>query len=119
MNIEELRLHCISKPGVTESFPFDQVTLVFKVMNKMFVISNVDHFDGFTAKCDPDRAIDLREQYPHGILPGYHTDKKHWNTVKTNEGVPDALMFELMDHSYQLVVNSLPKKLRQELIDLQ
>ncbi len=119
MNIEALRLHCIHKAGVTESFPFDETALVFKVMGKMFVICDVDHFVSFTAKCDPDRAIDLRERFPEGILPGYHTNKKHWNTIRTDDVVTDKLMYELIDHSYDLVVNSLPKKLRQELIDLQ
>ena len=84
MNIEEYREYCIGKPGVTEGFPFDLNTLVFKVMGKMFALTNVDLFVSINLKCDPDYAIELREQY-EGIKPGYHMSKKHWNTCDTKK----------------------------------
>lgn len=118
MNIEKFRTLCISKPGVEETFPFDETTLVFKVMGKMFALCNVDNFTGMALKCDPERAIELREEYPHGILPGWHLSKKHWNTIKSDENVPEALMEELITHSYELVVSKLTKKLKAELAEL-
>ena len=118
MNIEKFRMDCIALKGVEETFPFDETTLVFKVMGKMFALCNVDNFNGMALKCDPERAIELREEYPHGILPGYHLNKQHWNTIKTDEGVPESLMEELIRHSYELVVSKLTKKLKQELQDL-
>lgn len=114
MNIEEFREYCISKKGVSESFPFDDKVLVFKVAGKMFALVDVDEFESFNAKCDPVRAIKLREEY-EGINPGYHMSKKHWNTVEADGSVPDELMKELVDHSYELVVAGLPKKLRENL----
>ncbi len=115
MNIEAYRDYCIAKTGVTEDFPFDNRTLVFKVGGKMFALADVEDFTGINLKCDPDYAIELREQYD-GIRPGYHMNKQHWNTVEVLADVPDALIIKLIDHSYQLVVNSLPKKQRDELI---
>jgi len=112
MNIEEFRAYCLNRKGVTESFPFDNKVLVFKVFGKMFVLLDVDEFSSFNAKCDPDRAIKLREEYP-GIIPGYHMNKQHWNTVTTDGSVPDQLMKELVDHSYDLVFSSLPKSVRE------
>ena len=117
MNIESFRDYCMAKKGVTESFPFDNKTLVFKVMNKMFALTDVDEFTGINLKCDPERAIELREQYS-GIQPGYHMSKKHWNTVATREDVNDQLLKELIDDSYNLVVSSLTKKLQAELESL-
>lgn len=117
MNIEEYREYCISKPGVTESFPFDQNTLVFKVMNKMFALTNVEGFASINLKCDPDYAIELREQH-EGIKPGYHMSKKHWNTCMTDKDVPDDLLRKLIDDSYNLIVSKLTKALKQELEDL-
>ncbi|MFY0686156.1 MAG: MmcQ/YjbR family DNA-binding protein [Cyclobacteriaceae bacterium] len=114
MNIEEYREFCIQKPGVTEEFPFDEQTLVFKVMGKMFALANVDLFVSMNLKCDPERAEKLRESYD-GIKPGYHMSKKHWNTVMADESVPDQLIYELIDHSYELVVGGLTKKLKEEL----
>lgn len=118
MHIEAFRAHCIARPGVEETFPFDESTLVYKVMGKMFAICDVDHFTGFTAKCDPEWAIELREQYPEGILPGYHTSKTHWNTIIAESNVPDDLQRKLIDHSYELVVAGLTKKLQAELSKL-
>ncbi|MFN7116598.1 MAG: MmcQ/YjbR family DNA-binding protein [Saprospiraceae bacterium] len=114
MNIEEFQAYCLAKKGVEETFPFDEVTLVFKVMGKMFAITGLDNAEfTVTLKCDPDRAIELREQYPE-IIPGYHTDKKHWNTVSFEGSLDDRLLCELIDHSYDLVVSKFPKKLRLE-----
>ncbi len=114
MNIEELREYCISKKGVTECFPFDEVTLVFKVMGKMFALTNLDGPTTINLKCDPDHAIELREQYPD-ILPGYHMNKVHWNTVNVQGSLSNQMITELIDHSYDLVVKSLTRKLREEL----
>ncbi|MBW8333839.1 MAG: MmcQ/YjbR family DNA-binding protein [Prolixibacteraceae bacterium] len=111
MNIEEVREYCISKPGVTEEFPFDEVTLVFKVMGKMFMLTNLDGDWSLNLKCDPQRAIELREMYP-AIQPGYHMHKAHWNTVMMDGSLSQKLILELIDHSYQLVVEKLPLKLR-------
>lgn len=115
MHIEAFRDHCIAKPGVEETFPFDESTLVFKVMGKMFAICNVDKYTGFNAKCDPERAIELREQYPEGIIPGWHSNKTHWNTIIADANVPDQLQRELIDHSYALVAAGLTAKLKAEL----
>jgi predicted DNA-binding protein (MmcQ/YjbR family) len=114
MNIEEFREYCIAKPRVTEEFPFDENTLVFKVMGKMFALTDlVDEFS-LNLKCDPERAIALREQYP-AIQPGYHMSKVHWNTVNMDGSLSQKMILELIDHSYQLVVDKLPTRLRQEL----
>ena len=114
MNIEEYRNFCLGLPGVTEDFPFDVETLVFKVMGKMFALTDVDTFKSFNAKCKPEDCIELREQYS-GIKPGYHMSKKHWNTISTDGSVPDELMRELIRNSYDLVVAGLTKKAREEL----
>ncbi len=114
MNIEDYRDYCLAKPGVTEHFPFDNRTLVFKVGGKMFALCDVDDFDGINLKCEPQRAIELREGYS-GIKPGYHMSKIHWNTVAVDADVNDKLLRELIDHSYDLVFNSLTKKLREEI----
>lgn len=113
MNIEEYRTYCVSKPHVTESFPFDASTLVFKVAGKMFALADVDDFSGINLKCDPDQAVELREKFS-GITGGYHMSKKHWNTIQMNSDVDDKLILELIDHSYDLVYGSLPKKIRDE-----
>lgn len=114
MNLEDFRTYCLNLKGTSEGFPFDKNTLVFKVMNKMFALTDVEQFESVNLKCDPERAVELREEYA-GILPGYHMSKKHWNTVKVYEDVDAALLYELVDHSYKLVVASLPKKIRDEL----
>lgn len=113
MYFEEFRDYCLAKREVTESFPFDQNTLVFKVCNKMFALADVEEFDYINLKCDPEQAIDLRERYS-GIRPGYHMSKVHWNSVYVNDDVPRELIFELIDQSYDLIVRSLPKKVRNE-----
>ncbi|MCP4120277.1 MAG: MmcQ/YjbR family DNA-binding protein [Bacteroidetes bacterium] len=118
MNIEDIREYCISKKGVTEEFPFDDVTLVFKVMGKMFLLIGLNHVPlFFNAKCDPERALELRERYP-AIIAGFHMSKKHWNTVEIDGSLPDGLERELIDHSYDLVVSGLTRKLKTELESL-
>lgn len=118
MNIEEFRNYCLQKKGVTEEFPFDKKTLVFKVMGKMFALTGLEKKPtAINLKCQPDNAIELREQY-NEILPGFHMNKKHWNTVLIEERLPKALIKKLIDHSYDLVVKSLPIKLKQKLNEL-
>lgn len=119
MHIEQLRDFCISKKGVTEHFPFDNVTFVFKVMNKMFALVGLDSWEKgeqkINLKCDPDWAEELRGEY-EGINPGWHMNKRLWNTVNVNSAdVSDELVRELINHSYELVVKGLPKKVQQEL----
>ncbi len=121
MQIDQLRDYCIAKKGVTEEFPFDEVTLVFKVMQKMFALVGLDRWERgetqINLKCDPERAEELRATY-EGVIGGYHMNKKHWNTVILNSDVSDSMAFELIDHSYDLVVKGLTKKLREELKNL-
>ena len=118
MNIEEFRNYCLRKAGVTEEFPFDEHILVYKVMGKMFTSANIDLFESINLKCDPEKAVELREQYT-GVKAGYHMSKKHWNTVIMDGSVPDSLIREWIDDSYQLVVTGLPKKVRAELENMQ
>eukprot|EP01133_Synstelium_polycarpum_P002824 gene2824-3246_t len=108
MNIEELRDYCLQKSGATEEFPFDNQTLVFKVGGKIFLLVGLEQGNCFNVKCDPERAIELREQHPE-IIPGYHMNKKHWNTVYTDGGLQYNLLKALIDHSYDLIRASLPK----------
>ena len=115
MNVEELRAYCLAKKGTTEEFPFDLETLVFKVMGKMFALVPLERIPPqCNLKCDPERAIELREEYDSVIMPGYHMSKTHWNTLYL-ENLPPNLIRELVDHSYDLVVAGLTKKLREEL----
>ncbi|GGX22114.1 MmcQ/YjbR family DNA-binding protein [Aquimarina muelleri] len=118
MDIETFREYCLSKKGVTEGFPFDKSTLVFKVMGKMFALTGLEKTPfSVNLKCDPDRALELREQHPE-VAPGYHMNKKHWNTVNFSGSLSTNLKQELIDHSYDLIVNGLTKKLKQELENL-
>lgn len=114
MNIEDFRIYCLKKPHVTEDFPFDESTLVFRIGGKIFALCDINDFEGVNLKCDPEKAVELREQYD-GITPGYHMSKKHWNTVLTDESVPHQVFLQLIDHSYDIVKASLPKKLREQL----
>ncbi len=114
MNIEEFRDYCISKKGVTESFPFDETTLVLKVMEKMFALANLDGPFTINLKCGPEKAIELRETFD-AVKPGYHMNKQHWNTIEMNGSVPLKIIKELIDHSYELVVLKLPKVKQKEL----
>lgn len=119
MNIESFRNYCLSLPGVEESFPFGEDTLVLKVMGKMFALASLSNpYFWVNLKCDPDRAITLREEY-ESIIPGYHMNKKHWNTINFEFGeLSDDLVVELTQHSYDLVVSKLAKKLKEELKNL-
>jgi len=116
MNIEELRTYCIAKHGVTEEFPFDNNTLVFKVAGKIFVLSSLLDWEvgeaKMNVKCDPKVALELREKFPDQVFPGYHMNKKHWNTVHINAGLPDAKIYHFINHSYDLVVSKLPRAKR-------
>jgi predicted DNA-binding protein (MmcQ/YjbR family) len=117
MNIEQYRNYCISKKGVTESFPFDETTLVFKVMNKMFALAGIDNFTFINLKCDPEKAIELREQH-EGVTGAYHMSKVHWNSVSTLGDISDKLIYKWIDNSYDLIVSSLTKKLQKGLENL-
>ena len=117
MDIETIREYCLSKKGVTESFPFDEVTLVFKVLEKMFLLTNLEGDFTINLKCDPEKAIEYREIYT-SVLPGYHMNKKHWNTILIDGTLPDSLIFSFIDHSYDQVVKSLPKIRQNELLFL-
>lgn len=112
MNIESLREYCLSKKEVTDGTPFGPDVLVFKVCNKMFALCDIQSFESINLKCEPEYAEELRERY-QGITPGYHMNKLHWNTVMLDGSVPWKLVMELIDHSYELVVSSLPKKVRE------
>ena len=119
MHIEQIRDFCIAKKGVTEHFPFDEVTLVFKVMHKMFALTSLNNWEKgeqkINLKCDPDKSEELRAEY-EGINPGWYMNKKHWNTVTINSSdVSDDLVREFMSHSYDLVVKGLTKKEKLEL----
>ena len=116
MNVEELREYCLSLKGTTECFPFDEVTLVLKVQEKMFALIPLDNSETQIAlKCDPERAIALREEFS-SIVPAWHFNKKYWNTVIIDPSISRALLCELIQHSYDLVVAGLPKRLREELV---
>ncbi|MBC6989823.1 MULTISPECIES: MmcQ/YjbR family DNA-binding protein [Hymenobacter] len=112
MNIEDFRDYCLLKPGVVEDTPFDLDTLVFKVGGKIFALTDISTFGSVNLKCDPERAIQLREEYDY-VLPGYHMNKKHWNTILIGTGVSDRQLREWVDHSYELVLKSLPKAKRE------
>jgi predicted DNA-binding protein (MmcQ/YjbR family) len=114
MNIELFREYCLNKKGVEETFPFGEDTLVFKVMGKMFALTSFSEPDNCNLKCDPDRAIELRGEFD-AVQPGYHMNKQHWNTITYNLDLNDKEILKLVDHSYELVVASLTKKLREEL----
>ena len=116
MNAEEIRNYCMAKKAVTESLPFDEHTLVFKVAGKMFVLLSLDSEPlSFNVKCEPDKAIELREKYSY-VLPGYHMNKNHWNTVNCKAIASQKLIFSWIDDSYDLIVASLPKKIREAFI---
>ncbi len=102
MDIESIRTHCISKENVTEGFPFGEDTLVFKTGGKIFALVNLSGDLSINLKCEPSLAIDLRERYP-AVSPGYHMNKKHWNTIDLDGTVPDKDVFSWIDHSYELI----------------
>ncbi|MDX9770286.1 MAG: MmcQ/YjbR family DNA-binding protein [Tenuifilaceae bacterium] len=116
MNVEEIRNYCISLKGATESFPFDDVTLVFKVGGKMFALLSLDDPLAIGLKCDPDLAIELREHYPC-VTAGYHMNKKHWNTVLIDGSVKPSTIQGWIDDSYKLILESLPKIKRNAILN--
>lgn len=115
MDLESLREYCLSKKGVEETLPFGPETLVYKVMGKMFLLSGFEYNPvQYNVKCDPEKAIALREEFAC-VLPAYHMNKTHWNTIVADGTLSQKKQFELIDHSYQLVVASLPKRVQTEL----
>lgn len=115
MNIEELRAYCLSKKGVTEDLPFGPDTLVFKVMDKIFLLTGMGNPLQFNVKCDPEKAIAWRDEYTC-VKPGYHMNKKHWNTVTIDGSVSKKIVCEWINHSYEQVVSGLPKSKQNELL---
>ena len=118
MYLDEFRTFCLSLPGTSESLPFDDTALVFKVLDKMFALTRIGDFESVNLKCDPDRAIELREKHDF-IQPGYHMNKKHWNTVYEVNSLDDSFLQELTRHSYDLVVSKMTKKQKLELKELE
>ena len=119
MNIDQLRDYCLEKKHVTEHFPFDEDVLVFKVLNKMFALSSLKKWEEgnpfINLKCDPDYAIELRAEF-ESIKPGYHMNKNLWNSVYVNKGdLQPKLIFKLIDHSYEMILKTIPKKVRDKL----
>ncbi len=121
MNLENLYEYCLSKKGVTEHFPFDEDTLVFKVGGKMFALASLSQWEKgnptINLKCNPERAQELRAEYDD-IQPGFHMSKIHWNTINVNRNVSNKMILELIDHSYDLVFQSLTKKIQDEILEL-
>ncbi|PTN10702.1 MmcQ/YjbR family DNA-binding protein [Mangrovibacterium marinum] len=117
MNIEDLRDYCMSKKGTTEEFPFDETTLVFKVMGRMYVLTDLESEFAINLKCDPDKAVELREQYA-SITPAFHMNKTHWATIRINGTLSDAQLQKWIDESYQLVAAKLTRKQKEELNNL-
>ncbi|HJT79754.1 MAG TPA: MmcQ/YjbR family DNA-binding protein [Chthoniobacterales bacterium] len=115
MDVETFREYCLKKPCVTEGTPFGEDVLVFKVAGKMFALAGLDAIPATAnLKCDPDLALELRDRYEQ-VRPGYHMNKKHWNTVEIDSGLPEPELRKMIDHSYDLVVKSLPKAVRAKL----
>lgn len=114
MNIEELRDHCLTLQGVTEDFPFGEDTLVFRVGVKIFLLTGLTEANRFNVKCDPELAVELRERY-NEVQPGYHMNKKHWNTVYMDGQLTRKQLCEMVQHSYDLVLKSLPKKEQEKI----
>ncbi len=113
MDLESFREYCLSKPGATEDMPFGEDVLVFRVGGKMFALASLDEIPATAnLKCDPDLALELRDRYEQ-VRPGYHMNKKHWNTVEIDSGIPDAELHKMIDHSYELVVKRLPDAKRK------
>ena len=117
MNVQGFREFCLSLPKAEEGLPFDENTLVFSVHKKMFCLTDIDAFDFINVKCDPDKAVLLRERY-EGVIPGYHMSKKHWNRIAMDGTIPDKQICEWIKDSYNLVVAKLPRKLRDELTEI-
>jgi len=118
MNFDQLRNYCLEKKGSFESLPFDDVSLVFKVMNKIFAIIALDMDNQMSLKCNPDYALELRASYPDHILPARYMNKQYWNMVKTKGFDDEQLLFKLIDHSYNEVVKQLPLRSRKILAEI-
>jgi predicted DNA-binding protein (MmcQ/YjbR family) len=115
MDLESFREYCLTRKGATEGMPFGETVVVFKVGGKMFALASLDEVPTtVNLKCDPDLALELRDRYEQ-VRPGYHMNKKHWNTVELGRGIPDVELRKMVDHSYELVVQSLSKKEREQL----
>lgn len=119
MTVDAIREHCLAKKGTSEDFPFDQDTLVIRVMSKIFALLPLERWErgepSINLKCEPEYAIELRETYTC-IIPGFHMNKTHWNTINIDPSeLSSTLLFDLIDHSYNLILNDLPKKTRTEL----
>ncbi|VAX26195.1 hypothetical protein MNBD_IGNAVI01-640 [hydrothermal vent metagenome] len=117
MDIEKIREYCLNKPGTSESLPFDETTLVFKVMSKMYCLLNMEPPFSINLKCLPEKAIELREQF-EDVQPGYHMNKKHWNTILLDGNLKDSQVIEWINDSYNLVAAGLTKKEKTELTEL-
>ena len=116
MNIESFQAYCLTKKGVTEELPFGPETIAYKVAGKVFALTTLDRTPfSINLKCDPEKATQLREEHDC-VIPGYHMNKKHWNTVIIDGSIKDAVLREWIDHSYDLVVQSLPGKVREQLV---
>ena len=109
MDIESFRNYCLSLSDTTEEFPFGPENMVFKVRGKMFALTDIDNFQSINLKCDPELVVELRERYP-AVQPGYHMNKKHWNTILMDHSISDKLIKEWITHSYEQVLAKLPKK---------
>ena len=115
MHVEAFREYCLAKPGATEDMPFGEEHLVFKIAGKMFALLGLEEIPATAnLKCDPDRALELRDRYEE-VTAGYHMNKKHWNTVEIGGGIPEAELRKMIDHSYELVVQGLPKAARAKI----
>jgi predicted DNA-binding protein (MmcQ/YjbR family) len=114
LNVEQLRDYCLHKSGVTEGMPFGNDTLVFKVGNKIFLLVSLETGNRFNVKCDPELAIELREQHSE-VIPGFHMNKVHWNTIYMNGHLTEKQLRDMVDHSYNLIVKSLPKSIQIEI----
>ena len=114
MNTETFRKYCLTKKGISESFPFDESTLVMKVLDKMFALTDLDEEFKISLKCDPEKAVELRETYEF-IIPARHFNKKHWNTIIIDDSISDHFIKDLIDHSYGLVISKMTKKDQKKL----
>jgi len=114
MNVEEYRDYCLSFPCTSESFPFNETTLVFKVLDKMFCLADIESYSGVNVKCDPEKAIELREEF-FGVTAAFHMSKTHWNTVSVDGSISDKLIKEWIKDSYELVISKMTKKKQAEI----
>lgn len=116
MTQEEFRKYCLAKKAVIEDFPFDATTVVFKISGKIFALADAASFSRISLKCDPDKAAELRAKYP-AVTPGYHLNKRLWNTIVLDGSIPDSVICSLIDHSYAMVLSGLNRAERQNVAD--